>query len=131
MKGAIFVHNSQSVSSLQIAGKLNKTGYTPRTALSLDLYLESPSNVPPSYDPFDYEERDYRHYLMKRALRRVIRNELSEDQRECLKMRYVLGMSVSEIALQRGVRASTVSKHISKAELTIKRILGYLFESEV
>ena len=58
-------------------------------------------------------------------LHRVIREELTEHQREVLIAYYFQDKSVPEIARERGVYKSTVWKTLRRAEDRLKRYLRY------
>lgn len=58
-------------------------------------------------------------------VQRVIKEELTELQRETLFAYYFREMTVSQIALERGVNKSTVSRTLHRAEYKLKRYLRY------
>lgn len=58
-------------------------------------------------------------------VQRVIKEELTELQRETLFAYYFREMTVSQIALERGVNKSTVSRTLHRAENKLKRYLRY------
>lgn len=62
---------------------------------------------------------------MKKILYRAIRHELTERQRECLLMHYINGMKMKDIAREKGLALSTVSRHISAAERKLRRVASY------
>lgn len=62
---------------------------------------------------------------MKRILRRAIRYELTERQRECLIRYYLEGMRMTEIARSLNLSKSTVSRHISAATRKLRKIASY------
>ena len=61
---------------------------------------------------------------MKRV-QRVIREELTELQRQTLLAYYFREMTVTQIAIERGVNKSTVSRTLQRAEKKLKRYLRY------
>ncbi len=67
------------------------------------------------------------HRRMLRVLREAERGELTERQRECVRLRYGEGKSVGEVAECLGVTAPTVSKHLKKARARLAKVLGYYF----
>ena len=62
---------------------------------------------------------------MKRILSRAIRCELTERQRSCLVKHYLEGMKMKDIAKEMGLSKSTVSRHISAAELKLRKVASY------
>ena len=65
-----------------------------------------------------------REQLMKR-MKTVIREELTALQRETLLLYYFEKMTIPQIALQRGVNKSTVSRTLRRAEDKLRRFLKY------
>ena len=61
---------------------------------------------------------------MKRAWR-VIEEELSEIQREVLLGYYLNSRTIPELAAQRGVNKSTISRTLHRAEDKLRRCLRY------
>ena len=92
-----------------------------RQILSLDLFGDRLNTSPPSFGDGGEHER------LLRALKKVAMGELTERQRECLRLMYAEGKGVCEIADTLGVKPSTVSKHLKKARLRLRRVLGYSF----
>ncbi len=62
--------------------------------------------------------------LMNR-IQRVIQEELTPLQKYTLQAFYLQEQSVSQIALDRGVHKSTVSRTLKRAENKLKRYLRY------
>ena len=58
-------------------------------------------------------------------VRRVIREELTENQRQILTAYYFQEMNISQIAAARGVHKSTVSRTLKRAEKRLQRSLRY------
>ena len=58
-------------------------------------------------------------------LHRVIRDELTDAQREVLLAYYFQEKSITEIALDRGVNKSTVCRTLHRAEGKLRRYLKY------
>ncbi len=58
-------------------------------------------------------------------LRRVIEAELTQNQREILIAYYFQEKSMSQIARERGVCASTVCRTLHRAENRVRRCLRY------
>lgn len=58
-------------------------------------------------------------------VQRVIQEELTELQRETLLAHYFREMNVTEIARERNVNKSTVSRTLRRAENKLKRYLRY------
>lgn len=61
---------------------------------------------------------------MKRV-QRVIREELTANQREILLAYYIQDLSIPQIAEERGVNKSTVSRTLHRAEEKLRRYLRY------
>ena len=61
---------------------------------------------------------------MKRV-QRVIREELTEHQREILLAYYIQNRTIPQIAQDRGVNKSTVSRTLHRAESKLRRYLRY------
>ena len=61
---------------------------------------------------------------MKRV-QRVIREELTANQREILLAYYIQDLSIPRIAEERGVNRSTVSRTLHRAEEKLRRYLRY------
>ena len=61
---------------------------------------------------------------MKRV-QRVIEEELTPLQREALIAYYIQGQSIPQIARDRGVQKSTVSRTLHRAEDKLRRFLRY------
>lgn len=73
------------------------------------------------------EEDDGERERMLRALRCAMEGELTERQRECVRLRYFDGKSVNEVAHEIGVTPPTASKHLKKARARLGRVMGYSF----
>lgn len=65
-----------------------------------------------------------REVQMKRV-QRVIREELTDIQREVLLAYYIHNQTIPQIALARGVHKSTVSRTLHRAEGKLRRYLRY------
>ena len=65
-----------------------------------------------------------REVQMKRV-QRVIREELTPIQREVLLAYYIHNQTIPQIALDRGVHKSTVSRTLHRAEEKLRRFLRY------
>lgn len=63
--------------------------------------------------------------VQKKRLQRVIREELTEHQRQTLIAYYFQEQSVPEIARNRGVNKTTVWRTLRRAEERLKRYLRY------
>ena len=60
-----------------------------------------------------------------KRVQRVIREELTEAQREVLLAYYMHDLSIPQIAQDRGVHKSTVSRTLHRAEAKLRRYLRY------
>ena len=65
-----------------------------------------------------------REVQMKRV-QRVIREELTPNQREILLAYYIHNLTIPQIAAERGVHKSTVSRTLHRAEGKLRRYLRY------
>jgi RNA polymerase sigma factor (sigma-70 family) len=92
-----------------------------KSTLSLDLFGDR-LNV----SQFEEENNGERERML-RALRRAMEGELTERQRECVRLRYFDGKSVNEVADAIGVTPPTASKHLKKARARLGRVMGYSF----
>jgi len=63
--------------------------------------------------------------IQLKRMRRVMDNELTTTQRHDLELYYFQGMSVSQIARQRGVHVSTVLRSIRRGKDRLRRCLRY------
>lgn len=61
---------------------------------------------------------------MKRV-QRVIREELTDNQRQILLAYYIRNLTIPRIAEERGVNKSTVSRTLHRAEAKLRRYLRY------
>lgn len=93
-----------------------------KTNLSLDLFgdrLNTGRGAP------DEEDGERRRLLL--ALRRAVEGELTERQKDCVRLRYLEGKSLKQTADELGVTPPTVSKHLKKARSRLGRVIGYSF----
>ena len=60
-----------------------------------------------------------------KRVQRVIREELTENQREILLAYYMDNQTIPQIAEDRGVNKSTVSRTLHRAEEKLRRYLRY------
>ena len=63
--------------------------------------------------------------LQLERMQKVIQRELTTPQRETLMAYHIQGMTVSQIAQERGVHKSTVSRTLRRAENRLRRFLTY------
>ena len=63
--------------------------------------------------------------ILKRNLRRAILEEVSEKQWQAMKMHYIDGMKMIDIANVLGVNVSTVSRNIKRGKNNLRRCLRY------
>ena len=74
--------------------------------------------------------RRYRHsrpprQIQLERMQKVISQELTESQRKTLLAYHIQGKTVSQIAQERGVHKSTVSRTLRRAENRLRRFLAY------
>jgi RNA polymerase sigma factor, sigma-70 family len=72
-------------------------------------------------------EADGEYRRMLHALKRAMEGELTERQKECVRLRYLEGKSVRETAEELGITPPTVSRHLKKARGRLGRVIGYSF----
>ena len=63
--------------------------------------------------------------LQMKRIQRVIQEELTPIQREVLLAYYIADQSIPQIARDRGVHKSTVSRTLHRAEDKLRRFLKY------
>ena len=76
------------------------------------------------YNILKSQSNQKRQVQMQR-IREVIRNELTDFQRDAIIAYYFHRNTISEIAALRGVNKSTVSRTIRRAEEKLRRYLKY------
>ena len=64
---------------------------------------------------------------LRRNLKRVRREELTKRQSEMLHLYYDLGLSIPQIAEEKGLNKSTVSRTLARGRERLKRYLQYSF----
>lgn len=90
--------------------------------LSLDLFGDR-LTLPDKGDG----EADTEYRRMLHTLQNAMQGELTERQRDCLRMRYFEQMRVNDIADALGLSPGTVSVHIKKGRQRIGRVMRYSF----
>ena len=76
--------------------------------------------------PYDgYEGPRLPREVQIKRVQRVIREELTQAQREVLLAYYMQDLSIPQIAQDRGVHKSTVSRTLHRAEAKLRRYLRY------
>ena len=63
--------------------------------------------------------------LQIKRVQRVIREELTDIQREILLAYYIQDLTIPQIAKDRGVHKSTVARALHRAENTLRKYLKY------
>ena len=63
--------------------------------------------------------------LQIQRVRRVIEEELTPLQREVIIAYYIQNMTMAQIARERGVQCSTISRTLHRAEDKLRRYLRY------
>ena len=92
-----------------------------KSNLSLDLFGDR-LNVPNRTEDSGAEREK-----MLRVLRSAMEGELTERQKDCVRLRYFEEKSVSEVAEELGVTPPTASKHLKKARARLGKVMGYSF----
>lgn len=62
---------------------------------------------------------------LRRNLRRVCESELTEKQAEMVHLYYDLGMTIPQIAREKGLQKSSVSRTLARGRKRLKRYLQY------
>ena len=63
--------------------------------------------------------------VQMQRIRRVIEMELTQKQREVMLAYYFQDMTIPQIAAQRGVQKSSISRCLKRAENRVRRCLRY------
>lgn len=71
------------------------------------------------------EDNEVQMDRLRRNVRRVCTLELTEKQAEMIHLYYEQGMSIPEIAREKGMYKSSVSRLLSRGRKTLKRYLQY------
>lgn len=71
------------------------------------------------------EDNEEQMARLCRNIRRVCASELTEKQAEVIRLYYDAGMSIPQIAREKGVHKSSVSRMLSRGRKTLKRYLQY------
>ena len=96
--------------------------------LSFDLmeqYLGSDAGMPPLSRDSD-DDLEYRR--MVRVIQRAVDGELTDRQRECVRLYYYEGRKMAEVAVILGIQTPAVSRHLKKARSRLENVLCYLFD---
>ena len=72
-----------------------------------------------------YEGPRLPRQVQLKRVQRVIREELTDNQREILLAYYMDNQTIPQIAAERGVNKSTVSRTLHRAEGKLRRYLRY------
>ncbi len=84
--------------------------------LSYDLLPEMSAALP--------EQTDQRYRAMRRALKQAMREELTPRQRECMEL-WMAGEKEKDIAKELGLVPSTVTEHLQRGTVRLRRALRY------
>ncbi len=94
--------------------------------LNLDEFTESLVSVS-KYRRLQFEKKDKAYSKMVESIKNIMRGELTEKQRTCILMYYGERIKMKDIAKTLGIGVSSVSRHIKKAKLRIKKTMEYYF----
>lgn len=95
-----------------------------RKKLSLNDFTESLAGFI-KYKEQDQETNIIEYRKIIKIMTKLIHNELSNRQKECVTMRYFEKMQVCQIAKKLKIDKSTASRHISRAKEKLKKLLEY------
>lgn len=73
----------------------------------------------------DIDSQQISKSAIESVLPLILKNDLTERQRVCLKMRYVQGLGQTEIARRLHLSQPTVCRHISLAKAIVNNRLSY------
>ena len=73
----------------------------------------------------DYEGPRLPKEVQMKRVQRVIREELTANQRQILLAYYIQDLTIPQIAEERGCNKSTVSRTLHRAENKLRRYLRY------
>ena len=94
--------------------------------LHLDDFTESLASIS-KYKKETYEGKDNNYAKMMEALKNIIVGELTEKQKICTMLYYGEKMKMNDISKELGIGISSVSRHIKKAKIRIKKTMDYYF----
>lgn len=95
-------------------------------SLSMDSFTETMASIR-HYNDADNGSEDIRHRKMVCLLRNIVKEELTERQKQCIFLYYGEKMKMKDIAGEMGICISSVSRHIKRAQIRIKRTMKYYF----
>ena len=96
--------------------------------LSYDL-MEGYLGQEDPYPGFLRERNDDPEYRrMLRVLTRLTEEELTDRQRQCVRLYYFEGQKMQDVADLLGIQRSTVSRHLKKARCRMGQVLRYSFD---
>ncbi len=72
------------------------------------------------------DSNDERRSRMKKLLYIAIENELTQRQRDCIRMKIIEGMTAEEVAAQLHLSTDTVYKHIRAGLKNLRKVTCYL-----
>lgn len=95
-----------------------------RTRFSIDIFGD---RLPWVYKDMSCGDNRRQREMLKKALSRAIKDELTERQRQIVEEFYFENKTVSEIAQQEGVNKSTISRHLKRSREKLQQVLKYGF----
>lgn len=93
--------------------------------LSLDLFTEGLAGVQ-EYRRSN-EGNDAEYHRMVETLKRAVEGELTERQKDCVRLCYYEGLTARAAASELFIHESTVCRHLKKARQRLGRVLRYSF----
>lgn len=79
------------------------------------------------FEPSEIDSQKISKEAVRSVLPIILKNDLTERQAVCLNLRYVQGLSQTEIAKRLHLSQPTVSRHISCAKDIVNNRLSYCF----
>ena len=98
----------------------------PKKKLTLNDFTESLAGYN-QYKEKDQETNIVEYRKIIKIMTKLIQNELSKRQKECITMKFFEKMSVCQIAKNLKIDKSTASRHISRAKEKLKKLLEYYY----
>lgn len=94
--------------------------------LSLDNLIETVCSYS-KYQNNLFDEPDVKHKKMLNLLKKIIHGELTHKQKTCILLYYEKKLKMKEISEKLNISVSSVSKHIKKGLVHIKKNMNYYF----
>ena len=97
-----------------------------KRALHLDLWIDNLASVQ-MFRRRNDEDNSKEYQKMLLSMKRILEGELTNRQHVCIEKYYFEHKTQAQIAVELGVRISTISKHLKKARERIGRVMQYYY----